>query len=173
MITIDEYLGFLEQQKEIFDYYNGLFEEQAENSKYQRKQCQRKYLKDIERRRAIGLNIYDILFKKALKTKDVAIVVKKDNSKIKTFFKKLFHIKNKEIPIMIENKSKLDITTENKKEDVEAESEKISSASLEDIGLEEVDDLDFEDFDEESDNIIKGQMDITELNEGEVYEEEC
>lgn len=174
MITFDEYYEFLEKQASLRDYYNYQFRQLAENSKYLRSdKVTKKYQKEIEKKRVISFNVLNNIFKDEMKNKGVKAVITKneEESKFKLFFKKLFRIKPKVVEGVIEEFSSTATPPE------EPENKVIEGESTECYFDEEYEEeFQEEDFDDDEDpyfnsnDIIEGQMDIDDLNEGEIDE---
>lgn len=183
MISFDEYYKFLKKQAILSNYYYEEFENAAKAAKYMRNnRVVRKNQKDLERKKATSFNILNSIFKEEQKKKGVTAIVKveteKDN-KLKLFLKKIFRIKPPVVAGIIEEFSETTDTSVEvpNKSEVDSEAFVIETEDIE----EEFDDEDFDDdfeddWEEETedffdDDRIEGQMDIEELNEGDVYEE--
>ena len=179
MISFEEYYTYLQKRKKLSFHYNQQFEQLANNSKYLRSnRIIKRYQKDLEKERASSFNVLNNIFKEEQKKKGVIAVIKVDQqkeSKLKLFFRKIFGIKPPVISGVIEEFSET-----SKAEIPEGWKERTDIVVSDDIGIDyddEFDDEDFEDeWDEEAedffdDDRIEGQMDIEELNEGDVYEE--
>ena len=184
MINFNEYYAYLLNRQKLINHFNKNFKELAENSKYLRSQrIIKKYQKDMERERATSLNILNNITKEEQKKKGIVAVVKVEQpkeSKIKLFFRKLLGIKPPVIAGIIEEFSETTETSAEVQNKPEVETE---AYLIDDETEEEFDDEDFEDdweeesedfFDDEEDyhcnDTLEGQMDIEDLNEGEVYE---
>ena len=152
MISVEEYQELLEKRNELLNYFNEEFEELAQNSKYRRKKCVKKCKKDIEKELYFAIGA---VWKHELKTyikgeninMGMEVVKTKKENKLIGFFKKLFGIKSKETyQIGIEKQKELLEPEIHLDEDEEIETESIST------------------------EIIDGQMDIEELEDGDIYE---
>ena len=178
MISFDEYYKFLKKQSILSNYYYEEFENAAKAAKYMRNnRVVRKNQKDLERKKATSFNILNSIFKEEQKKKGVTAIVKveteKDN-KLKLFFKKIFRIKPPVVAGIIEEFSETPDASAETQDKPEVDSE---AYLIDDETEEEFDNEDFDDdWEEEAedffdDDRIEGQMDIEELNEGDVYEE--
>ena len=173
MISFEDYFDLLEERQQILNFFNNEAKSIAENAKYLRnKKIIKKYQKDNEKARGSGLSVYYAIYNKKLKEKGVKVSVIKsseDNENpIKKVFKKLFHIKPKEIPGEIEELPEK--ICEIAKEDSEIDTTGIQ------IDATEIENIVDPEYTEEELNelypndIIEGQMDVEDLNEGDVYE---
>ena len=154
MITVEEYQDLLEKRNELLNYFNQEFEELAQNSRFRRKRCIKKCQKDIEKELYFAIGS---VWKHELKTyikgenidMDMEVVKTKKENKLILFFKKIFHIKPKEVQqIGIEQQEDLPKVEEKSEQKEEIVTQPISTETIE------------------------GQMDIEELEDGEEYEEE-
>jgi len=152
MISVEDYQDLLEKRNELMNYFNQEFEELAQNSRFRRKRCIKKCKKDIEKELyfAIG-SVWRHELKSFIKGEnvdmDMQVVKTKKENKLILFFKKIFHIKPKEVQ---------QIGIEQKEELPQAEEEPEEEILTQPISTE----------------TIEGQMDIEELEDGEIYEEE-
>jgi len=152
MISVEDYQDLLEKRNELMNYFNQEFEELAQNSRFRRKRCIKKCKKDIEKELyfAIG-SVWRHELKSFIKGEnvdmDMQVVKTKKENKLILFFKKIFHIKPKEVQ---------QIGIEQKEELPQAEEELEEEILTQPISTE----------------TIEGQMDIEELEDGEIYEEE-
>lgn len=170
MITFNEYYSFLEKQATLSNFYYEEFENLAKSAKYMRcNKVVKKYQKDLERKKTASFNILNDIFKEEQKKKGVTAIVKinkqKDN-KLKLFFRKLFGIKAPVITGVIEEfseTSKSEIPGGWKERPDIVVSDNFENDFEEDDWEEDAEDF----FDDDK---IEGQMDIEELNEGDVYE---
>ncbi len=99
-MTTDEYLQLLEKHRQIVSYYNEQFESLAENSRFlRRKSILKKYQKDLEKRRKVGLAIWDNDVKKQ---SGGQVVINEDKpnkqNKFICWIKKLFHKEQAIVP---------------------------------------------------------------------------
>ena len=152
MISVEDYQDLLEKRNELMNYFNQEFEELAQNSRFRRKKCIKKCKKDIEKELYFAIGS---VWRHELKTyikgdnidMDMKVVKTKKENKLILFFKKLLHIKPKEVQqIGIEQKEELPQSEEKPEEEILTQP--ISTETIE------------------------GQMDIEELEDGEIYEEE-
>ena len=173
MLTFEDYFDLLEERQKVQDYFNSEARAIAEYAKYNRNnRVTKKYQKDNEKAHLNGMRIYYTLFNKKMREKGAKVTAVKQTkeSGISRFFKRLVGIKPKEIAGEIEFST---IQQEEKKTQVKPE---IESEASEIEKLDDMEDLGgIEYTDEELDELypneqIKGQMDIEELNEGDVYE---
>lgn len=179
MITFKEYYSFLEKQATLSNFYYEEFENLAKSAKYMRNyKVVKKYQKELERKKTASFNVLNNIFKEEQKKKGVIAVVKvnqKKDNKLKLFFKKLFGIKSPVLSGIIEEFSETAGTPPEDQDKPEVDSDAILIDDEIEDGLEE--DFDYEDWDDEDeedyhcDDRIEGQMDIEDLNEGDVYEE--
>ena len=154
MISVEDYQELLEKRNELLNYFNQEFEELAQNSKYRRKKCIKKCKKDIEKELYFAVGI---VWKHELKAyikgenidMDMKVIKTKKENKLILFFKKIFNIKPKKVQqIGIERQEELPQVEEKPESKDEILTQPISTET------------------------IDGQMDIEELDDGEIYEEE-
>lgn len=156
MLTVDEYQDLLIKRKELKSYFNEEYENTAKNSVYRRnKKSIKKSQKDTEKEESFALNVWRSEVKAYIKGEnldmDMEVVKTKKENKLITLFKKLFRIKPKETQqIGIE-----------KQEELPESEEQAQPEAKEEIVTTPI-----------STETIDGQMDIEELNDGEIYEEE-
>ena len=181
MISFEDYFDLLEKRKDILDFFAEESKEIAENAKYLRsKKIVKLQQKDNEKARKNGLNVYYAIYNKKLKEKGVKVsaikTIDEPANPIKRMFKKLFGIKPKEIPGEVEQ-----LPEESKTLEIQEELEEIETTGIQvedDDFDEELKDTGGPEYTEEElerlypDDTIEGQMDIEELNEGNVYEKE-
>lgn len=181
MITFEEYYTYLEKQSQLSNFYHHEFKAIAENARYMRNaKVVKKEQKNMEKKQAISFNVLNDIFKEEQKKNGVKAVVKVNtnkDSKLKLFFRKMFGIKPPVISGIIEEFSEYPETSTEVLEKPEVEAVAIEDEDCDDDleddfdDCEEEDDLYIED-DYHCDDIIEGQMDIEELNEGDIYEKE-
>lgn len=168
MINFNDYYSYLKKQAALSNFYYQEFKNLAECSKYMRSnRIVKKYQKELERKKTASFNILNDIYKTEFKKKGITAVVKVDNekdSKLKLFFKKIFRIKPPAIAGIIEEITEM--TTSEIPDGWKEEPDIFVTDDDEDF------DEDFEDEEEFDDDRIEGQMDIEELNEGDVYEKE-
>lgn len=70
---LTNYMELIKTQEEMLGHFDKLFENQAENSRFQRKKTHKKYLKEIERQRQIGNKVFDKALIETLKNKGVNV----------------------------------------------------------------------------------------------------
>lgn len=185
MINFEEYYQYLLKRKKLSFHYNQRFEQLAQNSKYLRSnKITKRYQKDLEKERASSFNVLNNIFKEEQKKKGVVVKVKQEkDSKLKLFFRKIFNLKPPVISGIIEEFSETAGTPSEDPEKQEVDSEAILideetedlEEDLEEDFEEDFDEYEFDDDFEDveyyySDDTLEGQMDIEELNEGDVYE---
>ena len=178
MITFEDYLDLLEERRKIIDFFNDEAKSIAENAKYLRKKKVVKLQqKDNEKARKIGLSIYYTIYNKKLKEKGIKVSAVKTEATqqkgFKGFIQRLFKKKAAEIPGEIEELPENATTPYVPEEQPDIIS---TGEEIEDLDEELDEDLGGPEYTEEEldelypNDKIPGQMDIEELNNGDVYE---
>ena len=175
MIAFDDYLDLLEQRRQILDFFNSEARAIAENSKYLRnKRIEKLQQKDSEKARKSALSVYYSMYNKKLKEKGLKVSATKSNEKssnpIVNIVKKLFKIKPKEIPGEVEQLPEKTIEEVPEQPDIETTGIEIEDEEIEDVGGPEYTEEELDEL--YPDDKIPGQMDIEELNNGDVYEKD-
>ena len=125
IVSIDKYLDYLEENhKRLIQYFDELYKEYAKYESFKSDKVNRRQRKKLEEDRKEAFTVYYANLRYLIKGEDVRLnfVEKKENS-IKRFFKRLFKIKDKEIPVLVIEES----STDNEQlEDIPAKDEIIS-----------------------------------------------
>lgn len=125
IVSIDKYLDYLEENhKRLIQYFDELYKEYAQYESFKSDKVNRRQRKKLEEDRKEAFTVFYANLRYLIKGEDVRLdfVEKKENS-VKRFFKRLFKIKDKEIPVLVIEES----STDNEQlEDIPAKDEIIS-----------------------------------------------
>lgn len=150
MISVEDYQTLLEKRHQLQEFFDEEFENLANNADYRRKKCIKKCQKETEHELYFAINVvWRAEVKAALKCKDDSyyqVIKPKKENKLLGFIKKVFRIKSK-APDQLNIEETKELITE-------------ESATKDEISTKPI-----------STEIVDGQMDIEELEDGEIYEE--
>ena len=125
IVSIEKYLDYLEENhKRLIYYFDELYKEYAQYESFKSDKVNRRQRKKLEEDRKEAFTVFYANLRYLIKGEDVRLdfVEKKENS-VKRFFKRLFKIKDKEIPVLVIEES----STDNEQlEDIPAKDEIIS-----------------------------------------------
>ena len=125
IVSIEKYLDYLEENhKRLIYYFDELYKEYAQYESFKSDKVNRRQRKKLEEDRKEAFTVFYANLRYLIKGEDVRLdFVKKKENSVKRFFKRLFKIKDKEIPVLVIEES----STDNEQlEDIPAKDEIIS-----------------------------------------------